>query len=292
MNRNENSLRQGPKTSQSSSVFAGIVTYNPDLEKLRQNLNAIAPQAPVVICDNGSRSLNELNSLLAEYDNVQLIALQENKGIAFALNTLANAGLDQGYEWMLSLDQDSVSPKHLVSTLQQEADEHCACVAPLIMYRHNESYFEIPDEDVRTVEWVITSACLTRLSVWKEIGGFDPWLFIDKVDYDYCLRAAKAGYTILQTSKVVLMHELGSLHCRSVLGRTVYVTNHSPWRKYYMTRNTLYLQKKLSQGHPWKDIAKLGIKTILYEKGKAENLRAMGQGIRDGLKARKNLALQ
>ena len=52
---------------------AGIVTYNPDIQRLKANIDAITNQVYIVYCfDNGSDNINEIRRLLDAYDNVQL----------------------------------------------------------------------------------------------------------------------------------------------------------------------------------------------------------------------------
>ena len=40
----------------------------------------------------------------------------------------------------------------------------------------------------------------------EEIEGFKDWMFIDCVDFDYCLNLVRNGYEIHQVNKVVLHH--------------------------------------------------------------------------------------
>ena len=42
-------------------IGAGIVTYQPDMDRLRENLNAVVGQVDFVVCvDNGSRNIAAL----------------------------------------------------------------------------------------------------------------------------------------------------------------------------------------------------------------------------------------
>lgn len=274
----------GGDMNNSIKVCAGIVTYNPDIARLKENYAHISGQVDfVVICDNGSSNIDDVVAVLTgEQDTV--IRLDENKGIAYALNRLCEYAKDKGYKWILTLDQDSVCPYDMISNLSKHCSDEISVVGPRILYKGNEDHSAKYIDVIENPEWVITSGSLTNTSVWYEIGGFDDALFIDKVDTDYGIRANRAGHKIVRDNSIVLEHELGNLDCRSVLGRTIYVTNHSPMRVYYQCRNIYYLSRKIGLKHPFIETLKIKIKVLLYEKNKAEKLKQARSGISDGRK--------
>ena len=260
---------------------AGIVTYNPDMTRLKENYYQIKKQVDIVIfCDNGSENLDEVRTLADKEDVV--ISLQENKGIATALNTLCKYAYEKGYSWIMTLDQDSVCPDGFIEQLSRHCDDSIAIIGPRIIYEGNEQYSAKYDKEIEDVGWVITSGSLTNTKVWKSICGFDELLFIDKVDTDYGLRANASGYKVRRDNKVLLNHELGNMHCATLLGRTIYVTNHNPMRIYYQCRNTIYLGKKIGLKKPLIEVSKIIIKIIVYESKKSEKLKNAFKGIYDG----------
>lgn len=270
----------------SDVVCAGIVTYNPDLELLQKNIDSIKNQVHcLIIFDNGSKNVDDIRMLYSSDDKVFIIGDRENKGIAYALNRLCAWALENKYQWILTLDQDSISPPGLVDSLKRYANQEVAIVAPNIKYKNNESFIVLSNKSVEEVRWVITSASLTNLRIWKKLEGFDEWLFIDGVDYDYCIRANNAGYKVLRVYQSEILHELGELKCFKILGKTIYVTNHSAFRKYFMSRNTIYLKHKLNEGHPVYTITKYLIKTIVFEDNKIKKIASIIQGTYDGFKA-------
>lgn len=117
------------------------------------------------------------------------------------------------YDWIITLDQDSVSPIGLVSNLTKYTSKDVAVIAPNIAYRNNEQYTNRPVKPYEEVPWVITSASLTSIPAWKRLDGFDEWLFIDGVDYDYGIRANRNGYKVIRSYETELLHELGNLKC-------------------------------------------------------------------------------
>ena len=102
-----------------SKVYAGVVTYNPEIKRLKENISSIQNQVTtVVIFDNGSNNVDNIQNLILGLANVVFIKSEKNLGIAAALNRLMQWGNDKGYDWMLSLDQDSVCEENFVARMK------------------------------------------------------------------------------------------------------------------------------------------------------------------------------
>ena len=74
------------------SYAIGIVTYQPDKQRLQENiLSALTNQEAghVFIVDNHSSNLSDIQQLVADYPRTVLIENDDNKGIAHALNQIA-----------------------------------------------------------------------------------------------------------------------------------------------------------------------------------------------------------
>ncbi len=269
-------------------ICAGIVCFNPDIELFRKNIESIANQVEyIVVFDNHSFNVDEIQNLIETIETVKnkniLIRSNENKGIAYGLNEIFQWAKRNSFSWVVTLDQDSISPPNMVAILSNHVDDKTAIIGPNIAYKSDSNY--VIDKNIKyaQVAWVITSASLTRVEAWKNIGGFDEWLFIDGVDFDFCVRLRKAGYLIRKSFEVDLLHELGNLQCRKLMGYVIKITNHPPIRLYYMVRNQIYLKYKLGVGHPLKTIIKYTIKVFLFEKNKVQKMRNIAIGIFDGL---------
>lgn len=268
----------------SEKICAGIVTHNPQIDLLKKNIQSVFGQVDkIYIFDNGSNDISEWAPIM-DNDRIILMKSRSNEGIAYALNSLCKIADDDGYQWILTLDQDSISPKNLVKSLSSHLAEDVAIVAPNILYKNNEHYLDRSRKGVFEEDWVITSASLTNIKAWKAIGRFDDQMFIDGVDREFCIRARLSNYKILKCFDVQLLHELGALNCKRIMGRTVYVTNHSPIRKYYMVRNSIYIDRKYHRKDAGKYIFKMCVKTLIYENQKGKKLKAIISGIMDGWK--------
>ncbi len=288
----------------SSYKVAGIVTYNPELDRLESNLNAISPQCDeVIIFDNGSKNNEDVNIIARKYDNVQIIDGGENKGIGYALNRITEQAKNVGAKWVLLLDQDSITPANIIDTFEKYTSaDKVAMVVPKVEDDNRSDDTSVEDNKTEEVGIAITSGSYINIDIWESIGRFREDFFIDAVDSEYCIRVFFKGYKTLRINSVILRHELGKAEKAMFL----YVSNHNAMRRYHIARNNTYVasvyQKKLHSNYDRnqrKEVAefldKLVLKrtnkirqfkfivlVLLYEKDKFNKIKAIITGMRDG----------
>ena len=172
------------------TVLVGIVTFNPDLQRLKDNINAVLVQAKhILIVDNGSDNFEEINRLFP--DDITIIKNAENEGIAKALRQIMEFGNKQGYIWVLTLDQDSIICSRLVKEYCKYAcrnDLHDVGMFTCLIKDRNfdDKKYEKQDTDVLEVPYCITSAAFTNVKKYFMTKGYDERFFIDAVDFDIC----------------------------------------------------------------------------------------------------------
>jgi rhamnosyltransferase len=122
---------------------------------------------------------------------------------------------------------------------------------------------------------------------------FEESLFIDGVDYEYCLRLRGNGYSIEECSEAVLLHAPAHFVEYRVRGFRLFSTsNYSGERRYYRDRNKIWLMKEYWGRFPGFFVRTLfntvkdACKIVLAETDKAEKLYFICLGIRDGLLGR------
>ena len=274
-------------------ISAGIVLFNPDIKRLKENIDAVIVQCThVYLVDNGSGNIDEVLELLKKYkkSKISVICNAKNHGIAKALNQLASAAQKDGYEWLLTLDQDSVSPCNIIEEFEKYITyQDIGILCPVIYDRNKGEEIKAKEGSIE-IDECITSGSLLNIKAWNKIGGFDENLFIDGVDFDICYRLKKNGYKILCIQSVVLLHELGHIEYHRFLFWRVLVKNHSAFRKYYIARNIIYIAKKrksvlLVVKGLLQEIKMLGI-VILYEEDKLNKSRCICRGIYDGFRGK------
>jgi rhamnosyltransferase len=290
-------------------IVAVIVTYHPDIEKLADLLAALAPQVNTsVIVDNGSGAdiHARLQSMCA--GAAELVALDDNRGIAAAQNIGISRAKAMGAEYVLLFDQDSVPDSAMVAALQAAIEKmrrlgtQVACAGPRYVDARQQNpppFVRVrglrlercpcPDaETVAPVDYLISSGCLIPMTVLDQVGGMREDLFIDYVDIEWGLRAKRFGYQSFGVCAALMAHSLGDQPIR-FLGRQLPL--HSPLRHYYHFRNAVLLYREgwlplnWKFVDAWRLLMKYGFYT-LFAKPRAQQFYMMSLGILHGLRAR------
>ncbi len=293
-------------------ISAGIVLFNPEDEiRLYRSINSVLSQVErVYIFDNSTESHNYIFP-----DSVVFLTEHENKGVSYALNKLMLRAKNDGFDWLITMDQDSILPEQTIVSYEAHIsdDPLLAIICPQVIDTRR-SYMEIKKEPAEEyVDFCITSASCTNLNAWKNVGGFDEWLFIDLVDNDFCKRIIVSGYKILRINSLVLDQEFGKIIPKNEkvqsfwnnFAKKVHNMNFaklgykklvSPTRVYYTNRNIIYINRKLKKygktGYKqnyncntyFGFLISFSIPSILRAQNKIKVLKAVIKGIKDGAK--------
>lgn len=222
-------------------VSAGIVLYNPQTDRLKQCIDSIIKQVKrLYIVNNGSDDEDSIINLVSRYKSITYIKNDKNLGIAKALNQICENACYDHFEWVLTLDQDTICPLNLIESLVGSInDDRVAIVCPAV---HYEGWNKQPKRNYlrERIDACMTSASLTRIDAWEAVGGFREEFFIDFVDNDFCKKLVLHGYHIIRNNQCTINHQLGESHNKRILfGGKVDYSIHSPIRYYYMVRNNI-----------------------------------------------------
>lgn len=289
-----------PAVAPTSSVYAGVVTFNPDLKRLEENLASIVPQVEkTLLFDNGSTNFKQIATLVeTRCASCDLFDGKDNRGLAYALNRLCRQAADEGAGSILLLDQDSVAGVGMVASMLPYREGNTAIVSPIIIDRN------IPEEpnsefSSKTVKRAITSGSLVDLDAFAMVGGFDERLFVDWVDFDFCANLRRNGFEIVKTSQASLLHEMGKRtyafkipwidKSGRIAAKACYRTNHATSRRIDKARSWAIVMEKYRQTKVGRDerrfIALNFLRDLCLEKGKAGVVSATLSGMRDGRRA-------
>lgn len=281
-----------------SKVAAIIVSYNPD-KNLLDSVNLLISQVEkIIIVDNGSIEEKRKDiSSIKDIDNerIEVIFNEENLGIATALNIGVREALKQGFNWILTMDQDSKASKDMVekmfevyNNIDEKERKSILSIFPNFVDERIQSIEE--NSVMNTYEYVdadITSGNLVKAEVFDKVGFFDDSLFIDLVDTDFCMRLNEKNIKMIKVRDAILYHSLGeSQSVKSIFGK-FNTSNHSALRRYYMTRNRFYIWKKYKDLNSFtlnrdkKLFKKEFIKIILGEKDKVNKIKMVFKGYKD-----------
>lgn len=216
--------------------IAGIVvTYNIDKEKLIKNINSYINYIDLLIIVDNSDIDTQLKDIYVNNAKIKYISMEGNEGIAKALNCGIEYAINQSFKYVLTMDQDSSLRNNLIEEYMKWLRNDVIIYSPnyIIERKKTKKY----KAETNELYWTMTSGNLLNLELYKKVGKFREDFFIDAVDYEYCLRARKRGYKILQCNKAELIHNPGIQKIKKILFFDYKYGYMSPTRMYYQIRN-------------------------------------------------------
>lgn len=270
-------------------ICSVTVLYHPE-ETVIENLGTYLGRVDHAVIVDNSETRNEAlyERIRRAWKRVHFIANQKNLGVARALNQGMDYAMKQGCEYALLMDQDSFLRAETLDILKKalEDNERAFIAAPI---REDSDLARLPAarEDYTRRLSCVSSGSLVNLEYVRDVGLHDERLFIDLVDHEYCLRANAKGYEIIIANRARMRHRLGHMEERKFFGMRFYPTHHSPLRKYYKARNSLYVWLKYFFRYPRYVLPGIGtfmkeyLETLLFEKDRMRKTRAILAGFMD-----------
>ncbi|ANV83286.1 hypothetical protein AWQ21_02145 [Picosynechococcus sp. PCC 7003] len=246
----------------------------------------------------------------------------ENIGIAQGLCIGIEWAINNNYDFLWTFDQDSEPKKDCLEKLLVNYDKlhsedlPIGVIAPLSIdirseeelegaifdrYRFfsvskhkNHKTIRSKKQDFYECDMVITSGSLVSLQVAQKVDLPNQDLFIDAVDWDYCIKFRSQGFRIIVTTQSLMQHNFGSFvkHRIRRNKELIPVYSYSVMRYYYMFRNHTFIQTRLSRqynslhlsvAHRIQSLIKIIARIMLYEPNeKFAKLWACYRGTFDG----------
>ena len=139
-------------------IAAAIILYKPD-ENIIDNLNSIAGQVDKLFLLNNSPAEFKIDkNTFPFYSNSECINFYKNLGVASALNKGAEIAFNQGYEYLLLIDQDSKVQQNFVENyvafIKNNNEIKWGILAPVYIYKDYKERgiknYDYPIDDVMT----------------------------------------------------------------------------------------------------------------------------------------------
>ena len=225
--------------------IAGIViVYHPDIQVLCDNIKTyVQGLRQLYVYDNSELPSPDIEKALWEVDtSIQYHYFGSNEGIAKRLNSAVKYAIENKFDYLLTMDQDSSFKKgdfeKYINYIQAGSYNN------VVQFGVNcQPQFTVPSNMPEPVLTLITSGTILNLPFIQNIGAFNENLFIDFVDAEFSYRVIQKGYINLLYADIVLNHSIGTLvEGRSLINfkKTLRITHH-PIRVYYIIRNGLFL---------------------------------------------------
>lgn len=224
-------------------ILGVIVTYNPIFADLEKNIIAIKGQLDkLVVFDNKSISQDKLVSFCQNLD-IEIIVSSQNVGLGAAYNAVFRRDFSD-FDYFVTFDQDTLIGAGTINTLLPlfAIEENVGIVGPSFVKKHSQINL-----NYSFVDSLIQSCSVFSKEIFIRCGFFNEKLFIDSVDFEYCLRVQLIGYKIIRSNRVFIGHDLGVSKKKYGLS---YI-EHSALRNYYIARNHKYLTFKYLNEFPY-----------------------------------------
>jgi rhamnosyltransferase len=231
-----------------------IILHNPSTEVFDNILSYIDQLSKLYVIDNSDTKDQILFDRIKQLSpKCEIVINTGNCGIATALNQAVEFAIRDGFEWLLTMDQDSSfeNDSYFDAFQHYEGKNSIALFSPEICENENIENDQEKVEFITLNDIAYTSGSIINLKICKEIGKFNEKLFIDAVDTDYCLRLLKNKYQLIKIKGATLNHKLGYLEMvRLPFNKRKYLSFHSPIRHYYIIRNHTYILFKYILSNP------------------------------------------
>jgi rhamnosyltransferase len=254
--------------------FVDTVGKTKLIRAMQRKLNRIL--AVVILYFPERKTEDIISNFQHEVDDVMIIDNTENNtGVAAALNVGLRRAIADGYDWLLTMDQDSAFEDGALKELKNIAascKENIAIVSPFHFIKKTPK-----STSVEEVIITMTSGNLLRVSAAISTGMFKEELFIDSVDNEYCLRLRKNGFKVIRVNSSILHHKLGKPGAFNIV-------THDVTRRYYITRNMLYVMKTYFPSLFFfgsKELIKSFLLILFVEREKTKKLQSMFRGMID-----------
>ncbi len=191
----------------------------------------------IILIDNGSID-NSIEYIHQYFPNLKIIENKINLGFAGGNNIGIDIAINNGAEYILLLNNDTIVDPNLLNELINVAlsNTKIAFVGSKIYYydfygkknvinyaggklciwrgvaRHiginqiDNAQFDFNKE----VDYIEGSCLLVKVDIIKKIGYLNPDMFTYWEDIDWCIRGKKAGYKLLYAYKAKMWHKIGS----------------------------------------------------------------------------------
>ncbi len=221
-----------------------IVTFSPDINLLYL-INEIKKQSFTFIIVDNSIKQNEFISHIIK-DNPKLYFISNNNinGISRAYNEGFKLAINLGYDFVITIDQDSLIGDDLINNYNKCINNinYNTKTFGAIGVSQNKQNFESLAYN-RTYE-LINSGTIISTTAFKNISGYDELYFIDNVDFDFFLRLKLNGYLTYKLSNYSITHKLGIPTVFKILFFKTSLNIYSSERLfYYSFSNIIFLRK-------------------------------------------------
>jgi GT2 family glycosyltransferase len=274
------------------------------LKSLEQTKNS-AIKREIVLIDNGSTA-DPADQIRRDFPDVDFVRLESNIGYAAGCNLGAKRMLARGADFILFLNNDTISSASFLDELIKDfdADHSIGIASPLIREISNPERIDFAGGHINfalgtfqherrgpaslapfETDYVSGCCMIVSRAAIEQVGLFDEKLFAYFEDVDLCLRAQRAGFKTVCVPGVTVRHKGSASTQRELTQGTT-----SPLKHYLIARNRVVIVNRYapSLAKSFYHIVAGPLRTAFYTiafivRGRWSKLRWFWRGVVDGI---------
>lgn len=238
-----------------SALAIVLINYNNEADTI-DCLASLAEQTTdrftTIVVDNGSDG-DSFGQVRSSFSYPVYLENGTNEGFTGGNNTGIEYALNERFEFILLLNNDTVVDETFVKDLlasAEEAPSEVGVMGPTVHTYPDDCVWsnggkinpwtgttahrvpDLSDDPPCAVDYVVGAAILVRSEVFRDIGLLDDDFFIYYEETEFCCRAKKHGWGVWH------------LPVSGVHHKETTEFEHSPFRDYYFTRNRFLFVRK------------------------------------------------
>ena len=175
-----------------NKIAIGFVVYNSDESFFKRLLEIINKDYTVYIYDN-TPDKNVLRVESRNFENIKYFTCGKNAGLGYGIATITSNAYYDGFQSLIFFDQDTYFTINTIEYINQ--NEFLINNYAAILFTSDNTK-KVMSNDIEDCDLIINSGSLFNLKVLSFLNWHSIKYFVDGVDYDFCLRAKKAGFKI------------------------------------------------------------------------------------------------
>lgn len=232
-----------------------IISYNPNknITDLISIINKLGYN--FIIIDNSDKYNENIEKIQNTYKTNHIIFNKNVNGISRALNIGFEKAIMSNYQYVITLDQDTLFNDKLIFTYNQFFQKYKNFNIGAIGVNYNIDY----NSNLKYKETfqLINSGSLINCKAYKEVNGYDEIFFIDNVDFDFFLRINNANYKTYKVLNYGIDHKFGSPIFLNYFFFKIQFAKYPATRLYHFSFSNIYFLKKYILQNPIFCIKKL-----------------------------------
>lgn len=247
-------------------VYIIILNWNRKYDTLEclESLQYINyPNYKIIVVDNGSID-GSPQVIREKFPNITLIENKKNLGFAEGNNIAIKSALQEGADYVLLLNNDTIVDRNFLIQLVKvaESDPEIGICGPKIYHYDfpNKIWFagglikggttlhigggkddKGQFDKISVVDYITGCAMLVKRKVFEKVGLLDPDYFCMFEDADLCLRNRRAGFKAVYVPNARVWHKISSS----------FGGFFSPYWAYYMGRSNILFIRKNARLMDW-----------------------------------------